>query len=80
MLSTYERRLILSYLSNAFSRLRGRDEGGRKLLRWLREHADRLEIPYPLASGKDAERAVGKGLPDGEVATVEWPRLGKGLE
>ena len=79
MLSAYERRLILSYLSNAFLRLRSRDEEARNLLRWLRKHEDQLEIPYPLTAGDDAEEAVGRKLPDEEVPTLEWRRVGKAL-
>ena len=79
MLSAYERRLILSYLSNALLRLRSRDEEARNLLRWLRKHEDQLEIPYPLTAGDDAEEAVGRKLPDEEVPTLEWRRVGKAL-
>ena len=79
MLSAYERRLVLSYLSNAFLRLRSRDEEARNLLRWLRKHEDQLEIPYPPTAGDDAEEAVGHKLPDEEVPTLEWRRVGKAL-
>ena len=58
MLSAYERRLILFYLSNAFSHLRNRDEEARNLLRWPRKHEDQLEIPYPLTAGDDAKRGA----------------------
>ena len=79
MLSAYERHLILFYLSNAFSRLRSRDEEAKNLLRWLRKHEDQLEIPYPHTAGDDAEGAVGHKLPDEEVPTLEWRRVGKAL-
>ena len=64
MLSAYERRLILFYLSNAFSRIRSRDEEARNLLRWLRKHEDQLEIPYHTSTAE-------------EVPTAEWRHMGK---
>ena len=79
MLSAYERRLILFYLSNAFSHLRNRDEEARNLLRWLRKHEDQLEIPYPLTAGDDAKRGARHKFRDEEVPTLEWRRVGKAL-
>ena len=55
MLSPYERRLILSYLSNAFSHLRRRDQDAKSLLLWIRKHEDQLELPYPLQADGDAD-------------------------
>ena len=79
MLTAYERRLILFYLSNAFLRLRSRDEEVRNLLRWLREHEAQLEIPRPPAAGDDAEGPIAHKLPDGEIPTLELRRVGKAL-
>ena len=80
MLSAYERHLILFYLSNAFSRLRSRDEEAKNLLRWLRKHEDQLEIPYPHTAGDDAEGAVGHKLPDEEVPDPGMAPRRKGLK
>ena len=54
-ISPYERRLILSYLSNAFSNLRSRAQDAKSLLQWIRKHEDQLELPYPLEADDDAD-------------------------
>ena len=54
-ISPYERRLILSYLSNAFSHLRSRDQDAKSLLLWIRKHEDQLDLPYPLQADGDAD-------------------------
>ena len=54
-ISPYERRLILSYLSNAFSHLHRRDQDAKSLLSWMRKHEDELELPYPLQTDDDAD-------------------------
>ena len=54
-ISPYERRLILSYLSNAFSHLCRRDQDAKSLLSWIRKHEDQLELPYPLQADDDAD-------------------------
>ena len=68
----YERRLILSYLSSAFACFRGEDEEASDLLKWVRRHADQLEIPYPAPAGEDARRLARFNRRDEEVSAVEW--------
>ena len=58
-ISPYERRLTLSYLSNAFSHLRRRDQDAKGLLTWIRKHEDQLEFPYPLEAGGDGDGVKG---------------------
>ncbi len=54
-ISPYERRLVLSYLSNALSHLRRRDQDAKSLLLWIRSHEDQLGLPYPLEADGDAD-------------------------
>ena len=56
-ISPYERRLILSYLSNAFSHLCRRDQDAKSLLLWIRKHEDQLELPYSLQADGEADGA-----------------------
>ncbi len=58
-ISPYERCLILSYLSNAFSHLHRRDQNAKSLLLWIRKHEDELELPYPLQADDDADGVKG---------------------
>lgn len=79
MPSAYERRLVLFYLSNAVSRLRGRDEEASHLVQWLRQHEEELRFRYPTRPDDIAEGAIQHGLRDREVSTPEWQRLGEVL-
>ncbi len=61
MLAAYERRLVLFYLSNTASRLHCRSEGARKLVQWLGENEEELELQHPLTRrGKSAEEQAGQ--------------------
>ena len=79
MPSAYERRLVLSYLSNIVSRFRGRDEEATHLVKWLRQHEEQLEFRYATRPGDVAEGAIQHRLRDREVPTPEWHRLGEVL-
>ena len=67
MLSSYERRLLLLYLSNVVPHLRGRDEEAKNLLLWLSQHEDQLGLPYLLREDDEAARVLTQGLRDQDV-------------
>ena len=79
MPSTYERRLVLFYLSNVVSRLRSRDEEAAQLVKWLQQHEEQLEFRYATRLGDVAEGAIQHRLRDRKVPTPEWHRLGEVL-
>ena len=61
MLAAYERRLVLFYLSNTASRLHYRSEGARKLVQWLGENEEELELQHPLTRRvENTEERVGQ--------------------
>ena len=62
MLSSYERRLLLFYLSNVVPHLRGRDEEAKNLLLWLSQHEDQVELPYLLKEDDEAAKVLTQGL------------------
>jgi len=71
----YERRLILSYLSNAVSRLRSGAEEARNLLPWLLKNEDHLNFRVPVAPDDETEGTV-RHRPHGkELSAPEWQRL-----
>ena len=71
-LSAYERRLILSYLSNAFARFHSGDAEARKLLLWVQRHEDQLKIPHSLTAGDNAKRTARRKSQVEEVTALEW--------
>ena len=79
MPSVYERRLVLSYLSNVVSRLHGRDEEAPCLVRWLRLRAEELGFRYPTSPDEVAEGATQHRSRDQDVPTREWQRVGEVL-
>ena len=79
-LSAYERRLILSYLSNAFTRFQSGDAEAGPLLQWAQTHADQLEVPYPHAVDDNAKRPVRRKPRDEEVSALEWWQAGNALK
>ncbi len=76
MLSSYERRLLLLYLSNVVPHLRGRDEEAKNLLLWLSQHEDQLGLPYLLREDDEAARVLTQGLRDQDVPARVWQRVG----
>ena len=79
MLPSYERRLILFYLSNVVPHLRGRDEEAKNLLLWLSQHEDQLGLPYLLREDDEAARVLAQGLQDQDVPTRVWQCVGAAL-
>ena len=79
MPSAYERRLVLFYLSNVVSRLRGRDDEAPHLAQWLQLHEEELGFRYPTSPGDVAEGATQRRSRDREVPTPEWQRVGEVL-
>ena len=80
MTSAYERRLILSYLSNAFTRFHSGDAEARNLLQWAQRHEDQLKIPHPLAAGGNAKRTARRKSQDEEVTVMEWHQAGSAMK
>ena len=79
MHSAYERRLVLFYVSNVVSRLRGCDDKAPHLAQWLRSHEEELGFRYPTSPGDVAEDAAQRRPINQEVPTPEWQRLGEVL-
>ena len=80
MVTAYERRLVLFYLSNAVSRLHYRTERAENLVRWLLRHEEQLELQHLLTrSGETETEQVRQRWCDQEVSPVEWQRLGEAL-
>ena len=78
MLTAYERRLILFYLSNVVSRMPCRTEEARNLLQWLLEHEEELQVQCPLRpSDEPMEHTRNRG--DHGVPAAHWERLGEFL-
>ena len=71
----YERRLILSYLSNAVSRLRSGAEEARNLVQWLLKHEDQLKFRVPVALDDETEGAMRHRQHGKELSALEWQRL-----
>ena len=72
MLNVYERRLILSYLSNLASRLNHHRPESRALARCIAEHGDLITV------GDCPERRIEKTLSDlshGELSADRWQQL-----
>ena len=70
MLSAYERRLILSYLSNAASRLHHQSLEAVELTGWVETNADLLALTDWV--GKRHERRLGCMDSDRELSAPEW--------
>ena len=79
MLAAYDRRLILSYLSNAVSRLRCGAEEANNLVQWLLKHKDQLEFRVPVGSEDETELAMRDRGHGKEVSTLEWRQVGDAL-
>ena len=79
-LPVYERRLILSYLSNAFKRFHSGEAEARNLLQWTQRHEDQLEIPYPHTEDDNATRTARRKPRDEEVSALEWWQVGNALK
>ena len=79
MPSAYERRLVLFYLSNVVSRLRGGEEEVTHLMKWLRRHEEQLDFRYATTPGDVVEGAIQHHLRDREVPSPEWERLAEFL-
>ena len=78
MLTAYERRLILFYLSNVVSRMPCRTEEARNLVQWLLEHEEELQVRWPLRpSDEPMEHTRNRG--DHGVPATHWERLGQFL-
>ncbi len=71
----YERRLILSYLSNAVSRLRSGAEEAKNLLQWLLKHEDQLKFRAPVALDDGTEGTMRHRQNGKELSAPEWQRL-----
>ena len=69
MLSAYDRRLVLFYLSNAASHLRYHAEAAKNLKQWLMDHEEGLKFRCP-----QTPNSVTK-----EVPSLEWQRLAEAL-
>ena len=80
MPSTYERRVVLSYLQNAVSRLHHRTEQATNLVKWLVKHGDQLNLQYPFGPSEETEEAIRHRLEkDNRVSPLEWQRLEESL-
>ena len=77
MLTAYERRLILSYLSNAASRLHHQSPEAMELAGWVETHADLLA--FPDWAGKRRERRRSRMDSDRELSGTEWQDMRKFL-
>ena len=75
----YERRLILSYLSNAVSRLRSGAAEARNLVQWLLKHEDQLKFRVPVALDDETEGAMRHRQHGKELSALEWQRLDRVL-
>ena len=80
MVTAYERRLVLFYLSNAVSRLHYGTDRARNLVRWLLKHEEELKLQHLLTRSDETEgERVRQRSSDQEVSPVEWQRLGEAL-
>ena len=77
MLAAYDRRLILSYLSNAVSLLLCRSKEARNLVQWLLKHEERLKLRVQFEPNDETEHAM--RVRDKEVPTVKWRRVEEAL-
>ena len=79
-LSAYERRLILSYLSNAFKRFHSGEAEARNLLQWAQRHEDQTENCTYIWQPKTAHFEVGRSGAEvlRLIATVAKGRVADG--
>ena len=76
MLSAYDHRLVLFYLSNAVSHLRYRAEAAKDLARWLMDHEEELKFRYPQTPDSVTAVVMWHGSPPlKEEPSREWQRL-----
>ena len=79
MLAAYNRRLILSYLSNAVSHLAYYTTEAKNLKEWLLKHENELNFRYPRTSEANAQHATRHPWHQEHVAAPEWWILCKAL-
>ena len=79
MLSAYDRRLILFYLSNAVFHLRCHVEEAKNLTQWLLKHEDELKFRCPRTPDGETANAMEHGSRVKEVPTLEWQLLAEVL-
>ena len=73
MLTTYEQRLVLTYLANAVSRLHRDSPEARELAGWVSENADRMGLATPaieLCQKRPRCRKPKSGLSKGQCADL----------
>ena len=76
MLSAYDHRLVLFYLSNAVSHLHYRAEAAKDLARWLMDHEEELKFRYPQTPDSVTAVVMWHGSPLlKEEPSREWQRL-----
>ena len=76
MLAAYERRFILSCLSNAASRLNRDVVEARNLVEWLRKHEDQLKFRVPDAPNAETEPEIRQQL---HMPAISWRTVGEAL-
>ena len=79
MLAAYERRLILSCLSNAASRLNRDVVEARNLVEWLLKHEDQLKFRVPDAPNDETEPEIRQRLRNKEMPAISWRTVGEAL-
>ena len=79
MLSAYNRRLLLFYLSNAVSHLCCYTMAANKLKEWLLKHEDDLKFRYPQTPDVKTANVMVRGSRVWEVPPLEWRRLAEAL-
>ena len=79
MLSAYNRRLVIFYLSNAVSHIRCHPEAAKNLREWLLKHENELKFRYPRTPDGETANTVGDGSRVEKVPTLEWERLSEAL-
>ncbi len=79
MLSAYNRRLLLSYLSNAVSRLGCDTTEAKNLKQWLLKHEDELKFRYPQTPDGNTPNAIRHRWRPEDVAPLEWQLLAETL-
>ena len=81
MLSAYDHRLVLFYLSNAVSHLRYRAEAAKDLARWLMDHKKELKFRYPQTPDSVTAVVMWHGSPLlKEEPSREWQHLAETLQ
>ena len=76
MLTAYERRLMLGYLSNVASRFNHRSPQAEALHLWLSEHGDLLGLAHAITRPIDAKRRKRSGR---NPSVKEWQAVRDGF-